>query len=103
MVKLKKQKLVLRNRSWEYVEVDDLYDYRSETPTYGETNHSALRIVVDKSATTKKDLRDTQVHELLHALFPFCEEGYIQERATELTNALCELNLNFKRGWMEHE
>lgn len=61
--------------------------------------HGVRKIYV-YSGLRPKDRRETIIHEIIHAVYPGLKESTVLQLGGDIADALCELNLTFKKEWL---
>ena len=52
---------------------------------------------------TKKDRAETIIHEIIHAVAPRLGEELVLQLGGDITDALCQLGVTFKKEWLSGE
>ncbi len=87
--------LSINNRPW-------TVNRRHMKTLLGDCYHQLRVIVIEEESRERVEV-ETLIHEILHALMPWANEDLILLVERDLTNALCENSIHFKKKWLDDD
>lgn len=87
------KRIYIHEEPWDIIFEDGVHP-----DIHGDCHWDTQRIRIFREESSGKYDPETVVHELLHALFPKMSEDNVMRAGAELTSALCEINIHFKKG-----